>query len=150
MGAVEEENFKGIKVKIAGMRKLLIRVGVSKDFYGAYAVDYDGIWGSGKTVAECKESIMQSIFLIKSELPVEQCPDILKDEYEIVWQYDVQSLLQYYSKYFTNTALQRMTGIHHKQLWNYLHGVSVPRAAAKQKIEDAFHKLGAELMSIKL
>lgn len=132
------------------MKKLLIRVGASKDFYGAFVVEYNGIWASGKTVAECKENVEQAISLIKSELPVEQWPEILKEEYEIVWQYDVQSLLQFYSKYFTNTALERMTGIHHKQLWNYLHGVSTPRAAAKHKIEDAFHKLGAELMSIKL
>ena len=43
-----------------------------------------------------------------------------------------------------------MTGINHKQLWNYAHGVSKPRPAAKQKIEEAFHKLGAELLAIRL
>ncbi len=101
------------------MKKLLIRVGASKDFYGAFAVEYNGIWASGKTVAECKENVEQAISLIKSELPVEPWPEILKEEYEIVWQYDVLSLLQFYSKYFTNTALERVTGIHHKQLWNF-------------------------------
>lgn len=34
------------------------------------------------------------ISLIKSELSVEQWSGVLKDEYGIVWQYDVQSLCQ--------------------------------------------------------
>ena len=42
----------------------------------------------------------------------------------------------------TPAALERLSGIHRKQLWNYLHGRSKPR---EQQIEKALHSLGAEL-----
>lgn len=50
----------------------------------------------------------------------------------------------------TSTALERLTGINKKQLWNYSHGVSKPRKAERDKIENALHFLGRELMEFSL
>ena len=77
-------------------------------------------------------------------------PQIIKGEYTIEWHYDVQTLLQHYQGIFTNAALERLTGIHQKQLWNYANGISKPRPAARQKIQNALHALGAELMALSL
>ena len=50
----------------------------------------------------------------------------------------------------TPAALERLSGIHQKQLWNYLHGRSKPCKQQIEKIEKALYSLGAELMSISL
>jgi hypothetical protein len=68
----------------------------------------------------------------------------------LTYKYDAESLLQYYAGVITPAALERLSGIHQKQLWNYLHGRSKPRRRQVEKIEKALHNLGSELMSIAL
>lgn len=132
------------------MDKLVITICASSDSFGAYSENYDGIYAAGDTVAEVKADVLESIRLIKENLPKEQWPEILKGEYTIEWHYDVQTLLQHYQGVFTNTALERLTGIHHKQLWNYANGISKPRPAARKKIQNALNSLGAELIALSL
>lgn len=57
-------------------------------------------------------------------------PQVLAGQYKIVFELDIQSLLMM------------------KQLWHYAKGISKPRQAQKQKIENALHRLGSELMSL--
>jgi len=80
----------------------------------------------------------------------EELPEILQGEYEIVYQFDTQSLLQYYSNIFNKAALERITGIHQKQLHHYASGLRKPRQAQREKIGRALHRLGKELMSVEL
>lgn len=132
------------------MEKLIINICASSDSFGAYSENCEGIYAAGNTVAECKKDVHEAIRLIKENLPEERIPELIKGEYEIEWKYDVQSLLQYYQGVITNAALERLTGINKKQLWNYANGVSKPRPAAKYKIESALHNLGEELISLSL
>ena len=119
------------------MEKLIINIGASKDHFGAYAENASGIYAAGNTVAETKRDVLEAIRLIKGE-------------YSIEWKYDTQSLLQHYSGIFTNAALERMTGINQKQLWNYANGISKPRENVRRKIEKALHSLGEELIALSL
>jgi hypothetical protein len=57
-------------------------------------------------------------------------------------------MLRYYSGIITPTALGKMSGIHPKQLWSYMHGKSKPRQAQVARIENAIHQLGQQLLSI--
>jgi hypothetical protein len=50
----------------------------------------------------------------------------------------------------TPVTLDRLSGIHQKQVWNYLQGRSKPRKQQIEKIEKALHSLGAELTAISL
>jgi predicted RNase H-like HicB family nuclease len=77
-------------------------------------------------------------------------PDFLDDEFEIVYKFDTESLLEYYSGILSLSGLEKITGIHQKQLWNYLHGKSKPRKAQVEKIEKGLHSLGSELIAILL
>ena len=81
---------------------------------------------------------------------MEQWPELLKGEYEIEFRYDVQSVLSYYANVFTKPALERLTGINQKQLHHYANGLRKPREPQRKKIENALHKLGAELLSVQL
>ena len=77
-------------------------------------------------------------------------PDFLNEEFEIVYKFNTESLLEYYSGILSLSGLEKITGIHQKQLWNYLHGKSKPRKAQIEKIEKGLHSLGSELITISL
>jgi predicted RNase H-like HicB family nuclease len=77
-------------------------------------------------------------------------PDFLNEDFEIVYKFDTESLLEYYSGILSLSGLEKITGIHQKQLWNYLHRKSKPRKAQVEKIEKGLKALGSELISISL
>lgn len=118
--------------------------------YSAYADNVQGIYGGGNTVEEAKQSVIDSIRLLKEYNSAENIPAILKSDYQIVYKFDTQSLLNYYKGVFTNAALERVTGINQKQLQHYASGLKKPRPLQKKKIQDALHELGSELMAVEL
>lgn len=71
-------------------------------------------------------------------------PDFQNEEFDIVYKFDTESLLEYYS------GILSLSGLEKKQLWNYLHGKSKPRKAQVEKIEKGLHSLGSELIAISL
>lgn len=73
----------------------------------------------------------------------------MKGEYHIVFRFGIQSFLNYYSKVFSNVALERLTGINLKLLHHYTSGLRTSREAQRKKIENALHKLGKELLTVK-
>ena len=128
--------------------KLIINISASKDSFGAYAVNCEGIYAAGDSVKAVKQDVLDSIEIYKEIRPKSEWAEPIRDNWPIEWQYDVQSLLLYYQGIFTNAALERLTGINQKQLWNYANGVSKPRKRAKEKIENALHSLGQELIEL--
>jgi hypothetical protein len=44
------------------------------------------------------------------------------------------------------SGLEKITGIHQKQLWIYLHTDTKPRREQIDKIEKGFHSFGKELI----
>lgn len=132
------------------MDKLIVNICASADSFGGYGENCEGIYAAGNSVKEVKEDVLEAIKILKEEWPEEEWPKPLKENWPIEWHYDVQSLLRYYEGIITNAALERLTGINKKQLWNYSHGVSKPRKEAREKIENALHSLGQELLEFSL
>lgn len=108
--------------------------------------------GVGKTPEEAKtDMVFQMNFFKETAIDAHfSYPAFLDEEFEVVYKFDTQSLLQYYAGVITPSALERLSGIHQKQLWNYLHGRSKPRKKQVERIEKALHTLGSELISIAL
>jgi hypothetical protein len=131
------------------MKKIRIVIERGKDGYGAYAENVKKIYGMGATVAEVKKSILDCIDNVKS-FDDKNIPAALKGEYEIVWKFDVESVLEYYKGIFSQTGIARLTGINEKQLNHYASGLKKPRPAQVKKIENALHKLGSDLLAIEL
>ena len=119
--------------------------------YRVYCV-YERFSGLGATAEAAKADMLGAIqhFVESSKAEGYQYPDWLDGEYEVVYKFDTQSLLQYYAGIITPAALGRLSGISPKQLWSYMHGKSKPRETQVRKIENALHKLGHELTSISL
>lgn len=78
----------------------------------------------------------------------EKYPAVFDGDYEIVYKFDVASLLDYYRGIFSFSALQTITGINQKQLCHYASGVSKPRPKQAAKIADGLHHLARDLMTV--
>lgn len=132
------------------MKTLKIIIERSADMFSAYAENVEGVYGGGDTVGEAKQSILDSIELLKTLNSPENVPSLLKGKYEIAYHFDAESLLNYYKGVFTNAALERITGINQRQLQHYSSGLKKPRQPQLKKIEEGLHKLAAELQSVEL
>ena len=132
------------------MKIVKIVIEKTPDMYSAYAENVEGIYGGGDTPQEAKESILKSIELLKKHNSEENIPKILKGEYDIKFEFDVESLLQYYKGILSNPAFEKLTGINQKLIYQYSVGLKKPREAQKKKIEEGLHSLGKELLTIEL
>ena len=132
------------------MKAVRIIIERSKDLYSAYAENVPFVCGAGDTVAATKESVLASIETLTKENKPENIPSILKGEYSIVYKFDVESFLAYYKGIFTNSALEKVTGVNQKLLQHYASGLKKPREKQAKKIEAGFHKLASELLTIEL
>lgn len=75
-------------------------------------------------------------------------PKVFDGEYEIIYKFDVASLLEYYRGIFSFSALQAITGINQKQLCHYASGLSKPRPQQAAKIADGLHRLAKDLLTV--
>ncbi len=130
--------------------KLIINVCASTDSFGAFGENCRGIFAAGDSVAEVKENTYEAIRIYKEVTPESEWAEPIRENWPVEWHFDTQSLLLYYQGIFTNAALERLTGINQKQLWNYSKGISKPRKQAKEKIQNALHALGSELLQFSL
>lgn len=116
--------------------------------YGAYAENVEGVFGAGDDVHQVKQSILEGIETIKEYF--DEIPEILKGEYQIVYKFDTESLLQYYKGILTNPAVERLTGINQKLIHHYATGLKKPREAQRKKIQEGLHKFANELLAIEI
>ncbi len=108
--------------------------------------------GMGETAESAKNNMLEQMDSYK-KTAIESglsYPEFLNEEFEIVYKFDAESLLGYYSGILSLSGMEKITGIHQKQLWSYLRGRTKPRKAQIEKIEKGLHDLGHELTSISL
>jgi predicted RNase H-like HicB family nuclease len=134
------------------MKTIKVIIEKAESNYCAYLEGIDGIVAVGYSIEEIKANMCISIQVLKDECEEHgyEFPEELQGEYELVYQMDVKSLLEFYSGIFTKAGLERITGINQKQLWHYASGGRKPRPEQVLKIETALHKLGQDLLAINL
>jgi hypothetical protein len=132
------------------METIKITIEKTADFFTAFSENVEGIYAAGDNPIEVKKSVLEAIRILKENNSSENIPEILKDEFEIVYTWDVPSLLNYYKGILTNSAMERLTGIPQRQIQHYVSGNKSPRPAQIKKIEEGLHKLGEELLEIEL
>ncbi|MDR1883163.1 MAG: DNA-binding protein [Prevotella sp.] len=102
------------------------------------------ILGDGTTVDDAKADFYNSY---------EEMKQLYKDEnkqfeeVEFVFEYDVVSFLESYSKIFSKPALEKITGINQKQFFHYQSGKK-PRKETVLKIQKGLQQLGKELSQV--
>lgn len=132
------------------MKKIIIVIERSADLFDAYSDNCDGIYGAGNSIEECKKDIELSIAQIKEKLPMERWPEEIKGEYELEYKLDAQSFLEYFSDFISLAGMERITGVHQKQLSNYLNRRAKPRKQQVDRIREDLHRFAEELLSITL
>jgi len=128
------------------MEKLIVTIAKGNETYGAWVDSIPGIYGQGDTVEEAKKELEEGISLyVKYNKNV---PEILMNEFECEYRFDVPSFLEYYSKIFSKPALEHLTGINQKQLFHYASGLHKPSERTVRKIDNAFRKFTGELSQV--
>jgi len=125
------------------MDTLKVIVSGGKDHYGAWAKDVEGIYGVGNTLEEVKADIKAAIALFLEYN--EKAPDLLKGNPDIELIFDITGLIKYYCKYITLPAMEDLTGVNQKQLWQYANGYKVPRKETAEKIEKGLKHFARQL-----
>lgn len=95
--------------------------------YGVYLTN--GIFsGMGVTPQAAKKDMIDSIrfYVATCQEEGRHYPKWMNGDYEIVYQFDIQSLLRYYHDIFTKDALHRLTGIRQNNSVLTKQGLSVP------------------------
>lgn len=105
-------------------------------------------WGMGGTAEEAKKGALEGLRQYMETN--EEIPEVLQGGYEIEYRMDVQSMMEYYKGIFTKAAFERLTGINQKQIQHYATGHRKPKAGTLKKMEEALHKLGNELLTVRL
>ncbi len=128
--------------------KIIVTIEKGVDQYGAWVEGIPGIYGAGDSVNEVKEDVLAAIELYKQHNSI--VPEILKGNYEIKWQFDTASFLQYISKVFTKSGIERITGVNQKQLGHYSSGLKKPRKNQIEKIDSGIRQFVEDLQQIHL
>jgi len=131
------------------MKTITVIIERSKDLYWAYAENVEGIYGGGETVDEVKQSIIKAIALLKEHNTSEYIPSILKGDYQLAYKFDTESFLKHYKGILTNSAISRLSGINPTLIQHYASGLKKPRKAQIEKLENAIHAFGRELLEVK-
>lgn len=115
------------------METIKIIIERSADYFDAYAENCNGVYGAGTTAEEAKKEALKGLELFVNTRDKKDLPEILRGEYRIVCKYDIRSLLNYCNQYFSNVALERLTGINQKQLFHYASGLKKNPERRKEK-----------------
>lgn len=134
------------------MNKVTVLIGKTENNYSAMVEELDGFVCTADTFDELKKEVTEGVSFHLEGLKEDNdpIPVVFQEEYNFIFKWSTESLLNYYQGIFTNSALERLTGINQKQLWHYAHGQKEPRPSTRKKISDALHRLGEELLSVSL
>lgn len=103
------------------------------------------VTGTGQTVEEAKKYFEGGYSDIKKSYERHGEPFT---EVEMVYQYDMASFLEYYTKAFSLVGLARITGINQGQLSHYVTGRRTPSARTKEKMQKAIHAFAEDLSAV--
>ena len=103
------------------------------------------ITGTGESVDEAKKCFEDGYQDMRRYYEEEGKPFT---EVEMVYQYDMASFLEYYTKAFSLAGLSRSTGINQGQLSHYVTGRRTPSLRTKEKMQKAIHEFAEELNAV--
>jgi predicted RNase H-like HicB family nuclease len=135
------------------MEKIHVKIGWSGDNYSCVA-EHSALNGvilvTGKTLDEIKEDFQESL-----QFHIEGCiqdgdklPEWLTGgNYELCYTVEVSALIHRLDGILTRSSIARVSGIKKRQIELYASGYRVPRPQQKEKIINAIHSIGRELVS---
>jgi len=131
------------------MQKIKVQVSWM-DNYGACSDEVLGCVAINKTLEGVKKAYSESLgwHLDAMRADGDEIPEVLKENYELEFELNIQALLHYFEGILTRSALARVTGINERQLGHYATGHRNPRPAQRIKIIEGIHRIGIEFNSV--
>ena len=129
-----------------------VKVTIERGDDGSYHAHFSnkkmpfGLIGEGNTAANAINDFYQSLKDMSEYY--EETGKAFPKGVEYEFRYDLPSFLQYYAYAFTLAGLERITGVHQKQLGHYISGIRKPSEATIRKIEERIHAFGNEISSV--
>jgi predicted RNase H-like HicB family nuclease len=132
------------------MKTIKVILEVGKDGYGVSFPEIKNIFGFGETLDAAKEDAQKVLDFYIEILTKDgkSLPKILQGEYSLAFELETEALLKHVEGIVTKTALAKASGINPAQLTHYSSGLKKPRKEQREKIINALHKLGRELISV--
>jgi len=132
------------------MKQIHVILEMGKDGYGIWFEELPNVFGFGETVEAAKIDAKAALdgYIVALNRCNQPIPKILQEEYELVYQFDVEALLKYIDGTITKTALAKVSGINATQLSHYSSGLKKPRKEQRDKIIAGLHKIGRDLLSV--
>ena len=132
------------------MKQIHVILELGKDGYGVWFEELPYVFGFGETVEAAKLDAKAALegYVVALSRCNQPIPKILREEYELIYQFDVEALLKYIDGTVTKTALAKASGINATQLSHYSSGLKKPRKEQRDKIIAGLHKLGRDLLSV--
>ena len=103
------------------------------------------VTGTGETVDEAKRYFEAGYEDMRRHYAEEGKPFT---EVEMVYQYDMASFLEYFTKAFSLAGLSRITGINQGQLSHYVTGRRTPSVRTKEKMQRSIRSFANDLKSV--
>ncbi|GHV30149.1 hypothetical protein FACS1894177_02240 [Bacteroidia bacterium] len=99
------------------MRQIHVILEAGKDGYGISFTEIENIFGFGETVEEAKIDAQAALdgYIVALNRCHQPIPEILQDEYELAFEFDIEALLKYIGGTVTKTALAKASGINPAQ-----------------------------------
>ena len=98
--------------------------------------------GYREFIEECNKNVIEGIEIAKE---LEGRDKFTYTDYEVIFNFDVQSLLENYKCNLNNTSFEKLTVKSNKMMLMYPKGLRKPRKEQRRRIENGLHQLGHEL-----
>ena len=104
---------------------------------------------TGVTLEDFKHDFEEALdFHIEGMVEYGDAPEWAKEGlYEIVYEMKTSAILRQAAQYTTMAAVSRMSGISQKLLEHYASSRKRPREKQQEKIREALHKIGTEILA---
>lgn len=117
-----------------------------------YVPEFDGfsLNGQGRTVEEAKAALALAVEDYKEALSAEgkEVPDSLSC-IEFEYKYDIASFFECF-KFISVSTFAKYAGINPSLMRQYKQRLAFASETQKQKIEEAIHRAGGELLAVRL
>jgi predicted RNase H-like HicB family nuclease len=121
-----------------------------KDGYGVSFEGIPHVYGFGETIKSSKKDAKEVLdFFVRTAKELNKpIPEVLKGKYQLEFEFDATTLLDYIGGTVTQSALAKASGINVAQISHYATGRRKPRPAQREKIVYGLHQIAQELLAV--
>lgn len=134
------------------MKKVQVVLERAESNYSAFIPELEGCVATGATIQETKENVNDVVAFHLEGMKDEQLeiPEIFKGEYEFEFKIDINSLFEWFSGILTKSGIARLTGMNQSLISQYANGIKTPSKKQTEKIQEALHGFGNDLLQVQL